>query len=252
MSNIDKEKFGAFIAMLRKEKGLTQKELAGQLAISDKAVSKWETAVSVPNIDLLMPLAELLGVTVTELLLCRRMEQGNVLSATQVEQVVKTAISYSEEKPVRAWQASRKWGLIFLLCLLVGCLEAWFAYQSGGMTVMLPVSMSLGATFGIYFCFFVKEKLPAYYDENRISLYVDGVFEMHLAGLSLNNRNWGKIVTVGRIWSIAILLGYPILSYVETKFFTGIMQYVIELPLTLFLTLGGFFIPIYLVGKKYG
>lgn len=42
MSNIDKEKFGAFIAMLRKEKGLTQKELAGQLAISDKAVSKWE------------------------------------------------------------------------------------------------------------------------------------------------------------------------------------------------------------------
>lgn len=252
MSNIDKEKFGAFIAMLRKEKGLTQKELAGQLAISDKAVSKWETAVSVPNIDLLMPLAELLGVTVTELLLCRRMEQGNVLSATQVEQVVKTAISYSEEKPVRAWQASRKWGLIFLLCLLVGCLEAWFAYQSGGMTVMLPVSMSLGATFGIYFCFFVKEKLPDYYDENCISLYVDGVFEMNLAGLSLNNRNWGKIVTVGRVWSIAILLGYPILSYVETKFFTGIMQYVIELPLTLFLTLGGFFIPIYIVGKKYG
>ena len=72
MFNIDKEKFGAFIAMLRREKGITQKELAEQLAISDKAVSKWETAVSVPNIDLLIPLADLLGVTVTELLLCRR------------------------------------------------------------------------------------------------------------------------------------------------------------------------------------
>ncbi len=67
MTHIDKQKFGTFIAMLRKEKGITQKELAEQLFISDKAVSKWETAASVPNIDLLIPLANLLGVTVTEL-----------------------------------------------------------------------------------------------------------------------------------------------------------------------------------------
>lgn len=46
MFNIDKQEFGAFIAMLRKEKGITQKELAEQLFISDKAVSKWETGVS--------------------------------------------------------------------------------------------------------------------------------------------------------------------------------------------------------------
>ena len=55
MFNIDKQKFGTFIAMLRKEKGITQKELAEQLFISDKAVSKWETATSVPKIDLLIP-----------------------------------------------------------------------------------------------------------------------------------------------------------------------------------------------------
>ena len=40
-------------------------------------MSKWETAASVPSIDLLIPLADLLGVTVTELLMCRRMEQDN-------------------------------------------------------------------------------------------------------------------------------------------------------------------------------
>ena len=39
-------KFGAFVAVLRKEKGITQKELSEQLCISDKAVSKWETGVS--------------------------------------------------------------------------------------------------------------------------------------------------------------------------------------------------------------
>ena len=46
MLNIDKQKFGTFVAMLRKEKGITQKELAEQLFISDKAVSKWERGVS--------------------------------------------------------------------------------------------------------------------------------------------------------------------------------------------------------------
>lgn len=46
MFAIDKEKFGAFVAQLRKEKGLTQKEVAERLYVSDKAVSKWETGVS--------------------------------------------------------------------------------------------------------------------------------------------------------------------------------------------------------------
>ena len=46
MFNIDKKKFGAFVAVLRKEKGITQKELSEKLCISDKAVSKWETGVS--------------------------------------------------------------------------------------------------------------------------------------------------------------------------------------------------------------
>ena len=46
MYELDKNKFGAFVARLRKEKGFTQKELAEQLLISDKAVSKWETGVS--------------------------------------------------------------------------------------------------------------------------------------------------------------------------------------------------------------
>lgn len=43
---IDNEKFGAFLSRLRKEKGMTQKELAEKLYVSDKAVSKWERGVS--------------------------------------------------------------------------------------------------------------------------------------------------------------------------------------------------------------
>ncbi len=46
MNGIDKERFGAFLAVLRKEKGLTQRALAERLYVSDKAVSKWERGVS--------------------------------------------------------------------------------------------------------------------------------------------------------------------------------------------------------------
>jgi len=46
MFALDKEQFGSFVAQLRKEKGLTQKELAQRLFLSDKAISKWETGVS--------------------------------------------------------------------------------------------------------------------------------------------------------------------------------------------------------------
>ncbi len=250
MFNIDKQKFGTFIAMLRKEKGITQKELAEQIFISDKAVSKWETATSVPKIDLLIPLANILGVTVTELLMCQRMEQDNTLSTTQVEQVVKTAISYSE-KQTRAYHKKGKWGLIYIFSLIIACFEVLFSYMNGCITIGLVVSMILGTSFGIYFCFFIKEKLPAYYDENHICVYTDGLFEMNLPGLSFNNRNWGKILKAGRIWSVTIMLVYPVTSYIGSLFFTGIWQMTADLFIVLFLTLGGLYIPIYIVGKKY-
>lgn len=251
MFNIDKQKFGAFVAALRKEKGITQKELAARLFISDKAVSKWETAASVPNIDLLIPLADILGVTVTELLMCQRMEQDNVLSTTQVEQVVKTAISYSEKEPPRAYRNKGKWGAIYVFSFVIACLEILFSYMSGRITVGLLVSMSLGASFGLYFCFLVKERLPAYYDENRICVYTDGFFEMNFPGLAFNNNNWGKILKAGRVWAVALMVGYPVVSYIVTSLFTGILQMKVDLFLALFLTLGGLFIPMYVVGRKY-
>lgn len=61
-------KIGPFICLLRKERNLTQKELAAMLNVTDKAVSKWELGTSLPDVALLLPLAEALGVSATELL----------------------------------------------------------------------------------------------------------------------------------------------------------------------------------------
>ena len=63
MVQVNNERFGKFILGLRKEKGLTQKELAERLYISDKAVSKWERSLSMPDIALLIPLSQMFGVT---------------------------------------------------------------------------------------------------------------------------------------------------------------------------------------------
>ena len=59
---------GKRIALLRKEKGLTQEELAGHMGVSPQAVSKWENDQTCPDISALPKLAQLFGVTVDELL----------------------------------------------------------------------------------------------------------------------------------------------------------------------------------------
>ncbi|OUO47882.1 transcriptional regulator [Olsenella sp. An285] len=63
-----KQTFGATISALRKEKGMTQLELARQMGVTDKAVSKWERNLSFPDVASLPKLAEVLGTFVDDLL----------------------------------------------------------------------------------------------------------------------------------------------------------------------------------------
>lgn len=65
---LDYEKTGNFIALKRKQQGMTQKQLAERLAISDKTVSKWETGRSAPDNSILLDLCNVLDVRVNELL----------------------------------------------------------------------------------------------------------------------------------------------------------------------------------------
>ena len=64
----NKKSFGTFICQRRKELGMTQKEFAQRLFVTDSAVSKWERGLSLPDVALLTPLSEALGVGVAELL----------------------------------------------------------------------------------------------------------------------------------------------------------------------------------------
>lgn len=250
MFEIDKKKFASFVSELRKEKGYTQKELAAKLFISDKAISKWETAVSIPDTALLIPLSEILGVTVTELLMCEHMEHNSSIDTEQVEDVVKTALAYSDEKAARAYQVKSIWPVVYLISVLIGGIGTLICYQNQILRETLLISVILGIVFGAYFCFFIKTRLPVYYDENRCGLYYDGAFRMNVPGVTFNNSNWPYIARVGRIWSCLSIVLYPIIN-LAMNLINNELWIQIELYVHLFLLLGGLFIPIYIVGKKY-
>lgn len=65
---MNQEKISLFIQQLRKEQAKTQRELAAELGISDKTISKWETGKGMPDMDTLLPLCNALGISVNELL----------------------------------------------------------------------------------------------------------------------------------------------------------------------------------------
>ncbi len=69
------QNFGATIAALRKQKGMTQLELARKMGVTDKAVSKWERNLSFPDVTTLPKLAEELGIPIDELLEARTSSQ---------------------------------------------------------------------------------------------------------------------------------------------------------------------------------
>ena len=250
MFEIDKEKLGAFIAQLRKEKGYTQKELADKLFLSNKAISKWETGASMPDTALLIPLADLLGVTVTELLTCQRMASDAAMETSKVEDLVKTAITYTEEEQAQVTQNRRQWTTAYILCLFFGCLEVIFLYTKGCLDANSLTFLGLSAFFCGYLCIFAKPKLPTYYDQNKINFYSDGMFRMNVPGVSFNNSNWPYILQALRIWLMLSMVGYPIFYFFAVSFLPERLLMPVSYGL-LIVYLAGLFLSIYIPGKKY-
>lgn len=90
---MDQKKTGEFIATLRKEKGLTQRQLAEELLISDKTVSKWECGKGLPEVSLMLPLCKLLSVSVSELLAGQRLTLSEYKKEADI-----AVMAYAKEK----------------------------------------------------------------------------------------------------------------------------------------------------------
>lgn len=80
---MDAKRFGGFVAAARKERGLTQAELAQKLNVTNKAVSRWENGYGFPDISLLEPLAGALGVSLLELMHSQKTDAAGEASLTE-------------------------------------------------------------------------------------------------------------------------------------------------------------------------
>ena len=207
-----------------------------------------------PDITLLVPLAEVLEVTVTELLECKRIEKTDSIDADRTDEIVKKVITLSEEEQ-NLFRLNRKKRLIFFVPILaVTCVETlllqMWAQLKSVPTDNLYLFAVIGIICGFYFWIFAKEKIPAYYDQNKVTAYSDGVFRMNLVGTSINNSNWKYILQVGRIWSIACMVVLPLLYLLYEIFLSDTVGRTGEYALII-ICIAGLFVPMHVVAKKY-
>ena len=135
---MDREKTGALIAAARREKQMTQKELAEALHVSDRAVSKWERAAGFPDISLLEPLADALDLSVLDLL---RGERG---AEVEPEVTVREALA-ALARQARA-RTRRRWGQIFGgLCALLMAGFVLFAILDRSGAFLRDLSLEVAA-----------------------------------------------------------------------------------------------------------
>ena len=213
-TEVNRAAFGQFLNQLRREKGWTQKDLAERLYVSDKAVSKWERGLSLLDVSLLLPLAEKLGVSVTELLEGRRMPQERQFTQKEVDVLIQKALTFQTEPPERQKERVRKYLPVYLVCSVLGIVEALAVWGFGlAETEVAQMSLILGVGFGVvygaYAFFWMTETLPRYYDENRIAPFAQGAMHIHIPGVYYNNRNWPYVLRAFRVWSMVSMLLLP-------------------------------------------
>ena len=142
---MDLIKVGAFLQTLRKEKGLTQEQLAEQVGVARRTVSRWETGSNMPDLDILLELADFYSVDLREILDGeRKSEQMN----EELKETVLQVADYSNEEKARLlkrmhWMfiAGLIGFIVFLVITLLG-LDTVSPYEGIG-------SFGLGIAFGM-------------------------------------------------------------------------------------------------------
>nr|WP_325211882.1 helix-turn-helix transcriptional regulator [uncultured Oscillibacter sp.] len=148
---MNKQQFGNFIAENRKAAGLTQKDLAARVHVTDKAVSKWERALSYPDVTLLEPLAEALGLGVEELMACRRLEQKDeeeeIVENIREERPVQNLMEISREN-LKSERRKHVWQTALALTLMLAATLGTIWYCSTYVSEQLDTAIVLKETVG--------------------------------------------------------------------------------------------------------
>ena len=146
---------GMFICKLRKENNMTQMELAQQLHVTDKAVSRWEHGIGYPDIQLLLALSESLHVSVAELISCKK-------SLNYSNEEVTNIIHNLDVYKMESFRQDRKADKISLVCMIF---VAACVYISGHGSIIGSLCI------GVIFAMAVIGLYYLYYDNSTKRIY---------------------------------------------------------------------------------
>ena len=134
---MDQIKTGRFIAESRKELGLTQRQLADALSISDKTVSKWECGKGMPEVSLMLPLCEILHITVNDLLSGTRVAEDGYRKSAEENMM----------DLLRENQENRKRFVLVILCAAVTIVAVCALVAIAAFMENLPAAARIAVLF---------------------------------------------------------------------------------------------------------
>ena len=126
---MDQIKIGRFIAVRRKKANLTQLQLADRLGITDKAVSKWERGITMPDTSIMLELCDILGISVNELLSGEKINMEN--SSQKNEQLLLDMAKELEKKNKTIWSSMWAIMIVSMTALIAGIFIAAFLIPEG-------------------------------------------------------------------------------------------------------------------------
>jgi transcriptional regulator with XRE-family HTH domain len=136
---MDSQKIGAFLRVLRKEKNLTQEQLAEILNVSGRTVSRWETGTNMPDLSIMIELADYYDIDVKELLNGERKSEMD----KELKETLKTVAEYTDEQRKEAVKASNYGFVIIFLISAIAIMVQMVAFMDmklvAGETIALMV-----------------------------------------------------------------------------------------------------------------
>ena len=199
---MDQFKTGKFIAECRKQKKLTQMQLAEKLNITDKAISKWENGKAMPDSAIMLELCDILCISVNELLNGEKisMEKNNQKN----EQLLLDMAKELERKNKTIWVSMCVIIIVSMIALLAGVLIAAFLIPEGvwqlvtiiGVCVVFLIpcfyALKLEVSVGAYKCKNCGHEIVPTYSEALWAMHMG--FTRYLKCPKCNKRTWCKKV----------------------------------------------------------
>ena len=199
---MDQLKIGKFIADCRKRKNLTQMQLAEKLGITDKAVSKWERGVAMPDTSIMLELCNILGISVNELLSGEKINMEN--SSQKNEQLLLDMAKELEKKNKTIWSSMWAIMIVSMTALIAGIFIAAFLIPEGVWQLvtilcvcvlfLIPCfyALKLEVSVGAYKCQNCGYEIVPTYKEVMMAMHRG--FTRHLLCPKCNKRTWCKKV----------------------------------------------------------